>query len=263
MKRLLIFSILVAIVSLISCTEQEELPLFDGEHVSFNLVIDDKIETTRTDSYRYIIEVYHGDDVSTNPVHHIEQDNGNFTLSLNHNANYVCLFWIDSAAPYDNENGSFDASSLKDVKLIAGKDVAEAFFTNKSILTGNSNATSYIVLKRAVAQVNLIELGTVAAHTNLRVDCNHHTSFNAFSGDVVGSAVAMDKTFNSAETTGELGTFFIFAPKDNYISADFTFTFGTNAAIIVSSVEIQANHITNITGQYGVAQSFRISIAEK
>lgn len=206
MKKLFFISMLVAIVSLASCQKQDELPSSDGKLI-FRVTADDG-ESTRAVTYRYILEIYKGTDVLSDPIHHIEQNNGNFTVSLDRNASYVCLFWADGGVIDDNVNGSFDATSLKEVKLVGA--IAEAFFANTTIAVTTTSATQSISLKRAVAKVNLVEEGIVPANTDLKADFNWHTSFNASNGEVLGDAVATSKTFNSALTTGLMGTFLTF-----------------------------------------------------
>lgn len=242
---------LVAIVLLTSFTQQE-----GGQKIaSFRLSIDDKLVSFMTPPQRYVLEIYEGTDGSGTPQR-LENSTGNFNASLKTNTTYVCLFWADGATVGDNAAGSYDATSLKNVTLNSGKDMVEAFFGKKTIIPSNNTTSNDVVLKRAVAKVNLVAAATVTANADFKVNFSRYTAFNVLTGAVAGSATASpQEVFNSSATIGTLGTFYTFASIGTETTGgtevmDFVIIYGTQAPRNISFARLSANYTTNLISNF-------------
>ena len=255
MKKTVQFSMLVIMLVLTSCNQLDEKISNDEKQITFTISNDEDQTRSRTNVLsRYIMEVYEGTNVESIPIEFVIQDNGIFTLSLETTKSYVILFWADYS------NGIYNTTTLKSINLAGGAEASEAFFASQVVTS--LDITNYkIALKRAVAKVNLIETNVVTPNVDLTATFQHYTQFNVFNGEVTGSASLISKTFNSAVTTGELGSFLTFAPVGG-ITTNFDFTYGTEKVISVTNVPLKANFITNISGEFSPEAPSKILIFE-
>lgn len=250
MKKSLFCLTLFAIIALVSCDNQDELPApNEAINITFNLSIPDVNQTRAVDITRYIAVVYKSSDPTT-VVQRVEQASGTIIVLLEPNIGYTCLFWADGVTPHDNIAGTYDATDLKNVTLNSGKEVEEAFFGRLDIT--NPASTFAINLKRATAQVNIVETDAVQASKDLKIEYEQYPSFNTFTSETIGTKVAVSKIFNSLVTTGTLGSILTLSSTTGIVT-DFTATYNSLVTNNVLNVSLKANYITNIRGRYAVS----------
>ncbi len=265
---------------LVSCQKSDlaEVETEGTQHVTLNIVANDAVGT-RADAIgiaQYIMEVYSDATYTTpanifgegeNKTNQATSTNGSFSMILDRTVNYYCLFWADKDVVVAVDK-AYTTTTLKAVTLKESKTPAEAWF-GTGIINGK-NATQTITLKRAVAKLNLKEIGKIIANTTLTATFVQPTVFNVSNGDIVrGTSDVNLKSRTETITLTEAisGTkdtpvilnsinFFILTPAATQYIAKVTFKCDITAKTTkesefeIDNVPFQANYTTNIIGHY-------------
>ena len=106
---------------------------------------------------RYFLQVLNADG---NAIEASSDNNetGTFSVELPAGVAYTCLFWAHYIPDAGGENEFFDTTDLKAVTLkkhLTHADQCQAFCATASITVGQASGVHSIVLRRAVAQVNI------------------------------------------------------------------------------------------------------------
>ena len=268
MKRYLYTIVAILAGAFVSCQKTDltnEAVTEGAQRVTLNLVADDAVGTRAAGVSNYLIEVY-SDDTYTTPANIFGTDNdatnrslstnGSFSMILDRTKDYYCLFWADKDAT------AYTTTQLKSVTLKSGKTPAEAWFGTATI--SGKNATQTVTLKRAVAKLNLLEIGALLSGTTLTTTFDQPTVFNVSNGEIVrGDADAniVSRTETITLTDAVNGTkenpvtlnstdYFVLTPVATQYVAAVTFQCGEEEKFEVSNVPFQANYKTNIKGHY-------------
>lgn len=280
-----------------SCSE-ENIPAGGNESnmITFTVTPDYGVKTRTAvnalpegaDALRYIMEVYDGTTLVTNS-RQIESTTSpgtpvQFSLAKNPGKAYTVVFWADYTAT-DKADVYFDTTTggLKDIsikKVLDGTEKCQAFSSTVAIDNKGEVARSKISLTRAVAQVNLKTTNKLTGYKSVKVsygeaEANAPAShFNALDGTTATNAVIPDitNTVDPTQTATEAApyiyhTYYVFAPKATQGVINVVVDLCSDDAgatpvknIKISSVPLQANYKTNITGNLGMADlTFEVS----
>ena len=199
-----LFAFMAALLT--SCTDKETVAGTEAngtKTVTFNVTTDAQTQTRAgipgVTGYKlnYVLQVL---DASGNPVTEAAQNNqtGTFTVSLPVGATYTCLFWADfipDSGSSATDNEYFTTTDLKAVALkqaLTGDDQCQAFCGTASIAADQVEATTTVVLKRAVAQVNLRSTAEMKGFSKLEAKYT----------DVPNTFNVLDNTTSVSGTTG-------------------------------------------------------------
>ena len=125
-------------------------------------------------------------------------ETGTFNVTLPLGVAYTCLFWAQYIPDAGGDNEFFDTADLKAValkKALTAEDKCQAFCATASVAAADEALTKTVVMKRAVAQVN-IKSDTqmagysklTAAYTNVPNTFNVQDNTVAAAGGVSGNA---------------------------------------------------------------------------
>lgn len=209
---------------------------------------------------RYVMEIWENGactvpanifDAATTPTNRKSVTDGIFTVNLDRNKSYTCLFWADN-----NGDNVYEVSDLKAVTLKPGVEPIEAFSAITNINTAQTSQT--ITLKRAVAKFTLNECDYIPANSSLKTVYLQNTTFDVLAqkaGTPVSRTQITTITNEVNATTSsmiKLGSFYTLANVNaidkQLITVDFTLN--TESSIQLTSVPVQANHNTNINCEY-------------
>lgn len=256
MKKIVVFSMLISLVSLTSYGKQHDSNSENNSDSStVNFTINSKIGTRTTTVSRYVLEIYEGTDVTSgNRIHHVESSANNFSLELKENVDYVCLLWADGGTADDNVLGTYNAASLKEVKLNAFKEMTEAFYANAIFRITSTTSTS-IALKHAMAKVVLIETGTITTNEILAITFDGYTTFNVFNGTVLGGTTIITRAFANPTSNKVVGDFFAFASIGTNTTGGTITNFEaiySSPAPVTTNIEarLAVNYTTNLIGTF-------------
>ncbi|MEG2613211.1 MAG: hypothetical protein RR971_06960, partial [Alistipes sp.] len=174
------FSLMIgAVAALTSCSTSDEapnLPQSGDQPVTFNIEtppVATRLIDTRL--YRYIVEAYANNDLSTPPVR-IESNEGSLSLVLKQNTEYTFVFWADNGTAKTNNapsEGYYNTDKLQEVTsgVVQGNSyTAEAYCLTKSFNSKDFLQNNAVVLKNATAQLNFTEaVGLLTAGNTLTV----------------------------------------------------------------------------------------------
>lgn len=269
MKHFSFFILLFSFFT-VSCSKSEIAELQgNDETTTFTLSVNElqtpaaKAGTRATSTVtpaRYVMEVWSEDGTTAEKVfedgtkNHAEITTGSsFTVVLDKEKAYTCLFWAD-------DNATYDAASLKAVTLNSGKtDYTEAYYAKVAVAKGKKPAVT-VSLKRAVAKITLTENAGVNVTNNLALKLsNIFPQFNALTGSAIGTPAKWSKTVKPAATTGIITTLYFFANSAQELT-ELKFTYATEPEKTVSNVPYQQNYATNIKGEYSSLGSFTFTV---
>lgn len=273
MKRYIyIIAILFGLV-VASCSNDDKVDV-GGNLVTFTVkvpVISRGVIPVTID--RYVMEVWEDAnctvpanvfDQNTTPTNRKVTVDGIYTINLDRTKQYTCLFWADNGA-----GNVYDVTTLKSVTLKSSAEPVEAFSSIK-LVSGELSSQS-IMLNRAVASVSLVEKDYISPNSNLKVVYNQQTAFNVLKQQVMGTPI--ERTKNFAITTevaatpsatvllAKLVTLASVADVDKEL-VSMNVTLNSETPKTITNVPLQANHNTNIVGEFGVlaGRSFVISL---
>lgn len=262
MKRYLYVMFAMLLVTLASCSKEENGNPADSGTKSFTVNISDGVNTRAatppaTLPSRYVMEIYEGATAAGKPMIHKEQANGTFEgVFLKNGQTYVVAFWADYGTPNNNTSGAYNAADLKAAQVVAGKNPVNAAFAGASKFTvGTDNEETYtkVTLTHAVAQVNFRQTETLLSAANtLVVGYPESYSLNVadFSVTKINGKVEHTFTYNKQET-GTIGTSYLIAATGSVKTVmDITATFNSEVAKEITAVPFERNFRTNISGAY-------------
>ena len=208
MKKTLVLSVLMALLPLIYSSQNNNSPTTR----TIKFVIEDNVRLRAGSSSRYVLELYEIKNTIPTMISHTGNNSNELTVSLEPEKGYTCLFWADNGTAEDNSSGTFDASDLRNVTLNPSKSMEEAFSCKEDFIMSDNISSSSIVLKRAVAQVELIEEGAVSPSVDIVITFNEYTTFDVLTQTAIGNTSSVSKTINTnTATTGLIGSFLTFA----------------------------------------------------
>lgn len=280
MKRFLSYAMCAAAVCLAACSQDEtfEQVNADSHMISFRASLPQDAMMTKADANvgRYIMQVVKPDggwlDFDPSEETALERQvnaTGEFqidgdALSMEIGGTYTALFWADYDTPTTaSADAVYSADWLNWVSWNKSKPMTMAYCGKLDFVYGN-DATTDIVLKRAVAQVNLKQTTeqTPAAGDQISAAYSAYTvydvrgTFPAVGGD--GNAVNPETVTATVNVPAELaadatiGSILVFATSaaDQSTMTNFTFTYTGKEAFPVNNVPLRANYQTNINGDF-------------
>ena len=280
MKRFLSYAMCAAAVCLAACSQDEtfEQVNADSHVISFRASLPQDAMMTKADANvgRYIMQVVKPDggwlDFDSSEETTLERqinDTGEFqidgdALSMEIGGTYTALFWADYDTPTTaSADAVYSADWLNWVSWNKSKPMTMAYCGKLDFVYGD-DVTTDIVLKRAVAQINLKQktAHTPAAGDQITAAYSAYTvydvrgTFPAVGSD--GSAANPEDVTATVNVSGELqagatiGSILVFATPvaDQSTLTDFTFTYTGEEAIAVNDVPLRANYQTNINGDF-------------
>ena len=199
---------LIALVAILiaSCSEQQPgtgMEVGGTKTLTFRLTTDGQAQTRAAapsvtgHKLQYILQVL---DAGGNIISGYTQtvETGTFNVTLPLGVAYTCLFWAQYIPDAGGDNEFFDTADLKAValkKALTAEDKCQAFCATASVAAADEALTKTVVMKRAVAQVN-IKSDTqmagysklTAAYTNVPNTFNVQDNTVAAAGGVSGNA---------------------------------------------------------------------------
>ena len=224
-----LFAMLAAFLAT-SCTDKDSLTGTEApgstRTLSFNLTTDAQAQTRATTSsapsvagykVQYILQVLDAD--GNDYGSQVTNETGTFEVELPVGVAYTCLFWAQYI-PTTGGSGTSEYFTTDDLKAVALKDVltaedqCQAFCATADVTANQAAATNTVILKRAVAQVNL----------RSNEDLKYYDKIEATYSDVPNVFNVKDNTVSTSGTTGVPSTFSI-TETDISADGDSKFTF--------------------------------------
>lgn len=251
-KHLFISLIALLAVLISSCTEEQTVTgtgVNGVQTFTFNLTTDGQTSTRAAApavtgyKLKYFLQVL---DASGNAITAATKDNetGTFNVELPVGAAYTCLFWahyIPDAGGTPNEY--FTVTDLKAVTLqkhLTGDDQCQAFCANAAIAADAVAGSHSVILKRAVAQVNVKSSTKMENYSKLTASyTNVPNTFNVADNTVTATgSVTTPSAFETTDFTAGAGGDGKFTYQSAYFlaSAD-----GTNSML---NIEIKTYNST-------------------
>ena len=165
--RHLLMSLTALVAILItSCSEQQPgagMEAGGTKTLTFRLTTDGQAQTRAAapavtgHKLQYILQVL---DAGGNPLSGYTQtvETGTFNVTLPLGVAYTCLFWAQYIPDAGGANEFFDTADLRAVALkkpLTAEDKCQAFCATASVAAADEALTKTVVMKRAVAQVNI------------------------------------------------------------------------------------------------------------
>ncbi len=272
MKRFLSYAMCAAAVCLAACSQDEtfEQVNADSHVISFRASLPQDAMMTKADNNvkRYVMQLVNPDGgwVDLDASEDVEASSltnatGEFqidgeALGLQVGGTYTVMFWAD----YDD--GVYGADWLWWVTLPdKTKPLTMAYCGRHEFVYGEDTETS-IVLKRAVAKVNLIQktAQTPAADDQIVVKYSGYSVYDLRVGGVPAMGTGESPAAKEDLTTtidvpdnldagATIGSILVFAGAESEVT-NFTFTYAGNNAFEIQNVPLQANYQTNINGDF-------------
>lgn len=267
-----------AAVCLAACSQDEtfEQVNADSHMISFRASLPQDAMMTKADNNvkRYIMQVVKPDGgwLDFDPSEEVEtprQTNatGEFqidgeALGMEIGGTYTALFWAD----YDD--GVYGTDWLNWVSWEdTSKPMTMAYCSKLEFVYGEGTETD-IVLKRAVAQVNLKQNSAYIANAGDKITVSYksYTAFNILGSKVDGLAnenidVEIGITEGDIAVDTNLGQILTFATPvaDQSTMMSFTFTYNDTKIADVANVPLKANYQTNIKGNFAQVTDYNFS----
>ena len=171
---------LIALVAILiaSCSEQQPgtgMEVGGTKTLTFRLTTDGQAQTRAAapsvtgHKLQYILQVL---DAGGNIISGYTQtvETGTFNVTLPLGVAYTCLFWAQYIPDAGGDNEFFDTADLKAVALkkpLTADDQCQAFCATASVAAADEALTHTVVMKRAVAQVNIKSDTQMAGYSKL------------------------------------------------------------------------------------------------
>lgn len=283
MKKIISIAMLAAAVVLSSCSKQDEgQPTDDTVRLTINTQTPQNraaVRATTADLSRFIIEVYEGNAIeNTPPTQHIEQANGQFTLTLKKNRDYCFLYWADKGTPNENTDATksyYNASSLQAITAVDNTIVGQLAYCGATFgtLINSGSESIDVTLRHAVAQ--LVYDNTMAftstTGNSLQIAYPHSETFNVSTGKItVSNRAEVIRTYPLAaesidKTVGVIATDYIFAPVEESqlktIKMKTTIGGVAEQERPVANVPIRLNYTTRIKGPFSNRYNSSFSVS--
>ena len=171
---------LIALVAILiaSCSEQQPgtgMEVGGTKTLTFRLTTDGQAQTRAAaptvtgHKLQYILQVLDaGGSILPSFTQTVETGTFNVTLPLG--VAYTCLFWAQYIPDAGGDNEFFDTADLKAValkKALTADDKCQAFCATASVAAADEALTHTVVMKRAVAQVNIKSDTQMAGYSKL------------------------------------------------------------------------------------------------
>ena len=177
--RHLLMSLIALVAFLIaSCSEQQPgtgMEAGGTKTLTFRLTTDGQAQTRAAapsvtgHKLQYILQVLDaGGSILPSFTQTVETGTFNVTLPLG--VAYTCLFWAQYIPDAGGDNEFFDTADLKAValkKALTADDKCQAFCATASVAAADEALTHTVVMKRAVAQVNIKSDTQMAGYSKL------------------------------------------------------------------------------------------------
>ena len=165
-RHLLMSLIALVAILIASCSEQQPgtgMEAGGTKTLTFRLTTDGQAQTRAPapsvtgHKLQYILQVL---DAGGNilPTYTQTVETGTFDVTLPLGVAYTCLFWAQYIPDTGGDNDFFDTDDLKAVALkkpLTAEDQCQAFCATASVAAADEALTQTVVMKRAVAQVNI------------------------------------------------------------------------------------------------------------
>ncbi len=222
-RHLMTSLIVLMAIFLAACSEQQPGTGMEANGVktfTFKLTTDGQAQTRAAaptvtgHKLQYILQVL---DADGNPISTAAQttETGSFSVELPLGVAYTCLFWAQYIPDAGGANEFFDTTDLKAVTLkkhLTSDDKCQAFCAMEPIAASDVALTKTVVMKRAVAQVNIKSGTQMVGYSKLKATyANVPNTFNvqdytvttAVGGSSVASTAAFEVTdFTAAPVSG-------------------------------------------------------------
>ena len=165
-RNLLMSLIALMAILIASCSEQQPgtgMEVGGTKTLTFRLTTDGQAQTRAAapsvPGYKleYILQVLDaGGSILSGYTQRVET--GTFDVTLPLGVAYTCLFWAQYIPDAGGDNEFFDTDDLKAVALkkpLTAEDQCQAFCATASVAAADEALTHTVVMKRAVAQVNI------------------------------------------------------------------------------------------------------------
>ena len=287
-KHLFLFCLLALIGLISSCSNEEDAALSrSGDNqVTFTLNPEGSINTRAEISrpiipagfqLRYILEVYNANSKALiqGSRQSLTTDKANeevsFTVTLPKGVPYTCIFWADLIKTEGTNDYAYDTTDLQAINMTAQATASDvtyealnAFYGSAAIATDGSTPSTSILLKHAVAQVNIkvVEPLSDVAKISCEYD-NFVNQFNVLTGEykqIESGATKSTYTNNIPSTTGAtkanpitLQTIYLFAATEGTMLNSATIktynsSNGVEKTVEVPNVTVKRNYRTNLIG---------------
>ncbi len=177
-RNLLMSLIALMAILIASCSEQQPgtgMEVGGTKTLTFRLTTDGQAQTRAAapsvtgHKLQYILQVL---DAGGNIISGYTQtvETGTFNVTLPLGVAYTCLFWAQYIPDAGGDNEFFDTADLKAVALkkpLTADDQCQAFCATASVAAADEALTHTVVMKRAVAQVNIKSDTQMAGYSKL------------------------------------------------------------------------------------------------
>lgn len=171
---------LIALVAILiaSCSEQQPgtgMEAGGTKTLTFRLTTDGQAQTRAAaptvtgHKLQYILQVLDAGGTLI-PGYTQTVETGIFNVTLPLGVAYTCLFWAQYIPDAGGDNEFFDTADLKAValkKALTAEDKCQAFCATASVAAADEALTHTVVMKRAVAQVNIKSDTQMAGYSKL------------------------------------------------------------------------------------------------
>lgn len=171
---------LIALVAILiaSCSEQQPgtgMEVGGTKTLTFRLTTDGQAQTRAAapsvtgHKLQYILQVLDAGGTLI-PGYTQTVETGIFNVTLPLGVAYTCLFWAQYIPDAGGDNEFFDTADLKAValkKALTAEDKCQAFCATASVAAADEALTHTVVMKRAVAQVNIKSDTQMAGYSKL------------------------------------------------------------------------------------------------
>ena len=177
-RNLLVSLIALMAILIASCSEQQPgtgMEVGGTKTLTFRLTTDGQAQTRAAapivtgHKLQYILQVLDaGGSILPSFTQTVETGTFNVTLPLG--VAYTCLFWAQYIPDAGGDNEFFDTADLKAVALkkpLTADDKCQAFCATASVAAADEALTHTVVMKRAVAQVNIKSDTQMAGYSKL------------------------------------------------------------------------------------------------
>ena len=271
MKKL--FLLAMGFLLTLAACQQDESIVDPASQSSFTVEIPQTAARAVTDQFgtgtsvnRCILEIYHGDQLYNRIEKGVTQKTVTFdNLRLVSSQTYDFVFWADCAEGSENNftDKAYNTTSLKNItnqgEFVGNSDERDAFFAKKTLkvtgtFTENITLTRpfglLIVKTNDLSEIKEEALKPTGYTVNFKGLPN---TFNAFTGEVSGSADVTYTANELAKNDGTISMDFLWASENESALSDFTMTFLNGKNIICTNdaftnIPIRRNYKTNVSG---------------
>ena len=177
-RHLLMSLIALVAILIASCSEQQPgtgMEAGGTKTLTFRLTTDGQAQTRAAaptvtgHKLQYILQVLDAGGTLI-PGYTQTVETGIFNVTLPLGVAYTCLFWAQYIPDAGGDNEFFDTADLKAValkKALTAEDKCQAFCATASVAAADEALTHTVVMKRAVAQVNIKSDTQMAGYSKL------------------------------------------------------------------------------------------------